>query len=176
MRAVRCPTGSVRSDRLKAVRCGLLSFADFSHRGLEHSLSPRRLNPRCIDLPHLHHRVERALAGCVLLTCEGHGQGARGDLPRRAPSVLAPTAGAGIATVVDDGNPLAVGLACWSVVIWNETTMPSSQRLMCSRRVCDLLRTVGRDRPTESVSRRCGVGRLCLGMGTRTAHLMHTLD
>ena len=70
---------------------------------------PRLLDGGDVDLLHRHHRVERPLrlgsAGRERL-----GQCARRDLPREAPAVLAPAAGALLAAVADDGVPVAVGL------------------------------------------------------------------
>src|SRR4051812_23157080 len=62
-----------------------------------------------IDLAHRHHRVESAL--CLGSAClHRFHQNARGDLPGDAPFILAPAALAFLATIADDGVPVAVGL------------------------------------------------------------------
>lgn len=61
-----------------------------------------------VDFTHLHHRGEGAL-GFVATGGDRLGQDARGDLPRKAPAVLAPAAFAGLAAVGDDRVPVAVG-------------------------------------------------------------------
>src|SRR5690606_33368028 len=63
-----------------------------------------------VDLAHLHHRFERAPGRGAVRIGEGLGQGARRDLPRQPPLVLAPAAGAFFAAVSDDGVPQAVCL------------------------------------------------------------------
>jgi hypothetical protein len=78
-------------------------------------LSARRSAPcgfdrRDVDLFHLHHRVERALRGCLVGISRCFDQHARRDLPRQAPLVLAPPALALGAAVADDGVPVAIGL------------------------------------------------------------------
>ena len=62
-----------------------------------------------VDFAHLHHGLEGALG---LGAAGGHRLGKRawGDLPVEAPAILAPAAGAFLASVADDGVPIAVGL------------------------------------------------------------------
>ncbi len=69
----------------------------------------RRLDLGNVDLLHLHHRLECALCH---IAASGHrlGQGARRDLPRQTPFVLAPAARALHAAVTDDRVPITVGL------------------------------------------------------------------
>src|SRR3954447_462075 len=71
--------------------------------------APRRLDRSNINLPHAHHRLERALC---LVTPGGKrlGQHARRDLPRHAPLVFAPTARTLLAAIADDGVPVVVSL------------------------------------------------------------------
>ena len=70
----------------------------------------RRLDPGDVDLPHRHHRRERASG----LFAVGRGgelhQSPRSDLPADAPAILAPAAIALLAAVADNGVPIAVGL------------------------------------------------------------------
>src|SRR5262245_46054355 len=73
------------------------------------SAAHRLLDGGDVDLPHGHHRLERAL-GLVAAGRHRVGQHARCDLPRHAPFVLAPAAGALLAAIADDGVPVAVGL------------------------------------------------------------------
>src|SRR5882757_2430309 len=73
------------------------------------SATPRRLDRRDVDLPHLHHRGECALGFSAAGRHRLH-QHARRDLPGDAPSVLAPAARALLAAIADDGVPVAVGL------------------------------------------------------------------
>src|SRR5258708_13324467 len=73
------------------------------------SAAPRGLDRADVDFLHFHHRIKRPL-------CFGAadrqrlGQHARGDLPGDAPLVLAPAALALLATIANDGVPVAVGL------------------------------------------------------------------
>ena len=79
--------------------------------GQEGAASPSSRGLDCgdIDLPHRHHRLERAL--CLSTTsCERIGQRARRDLPGEPPTVLAPTARAIRAAVADDRVPVAIRL------------------------------------------------------------------
>ena len=63
---------------------------------------------RYVDLLHRHHRLERAF-GFSATGRKRLDQRARGDLPGKAPAILAPTALAFLAPVADDGVPIAVG-------------------------------------------------------------------
>ena len=74
------------------------------------SAAPRRFDRRDVDLPHPHHRLESAPGRRRVGIGDGLGEDARRDLPRQAPFVPAPAAGAFLAAVVDDGMPQAVGL------------------------------------------------------------------
>ena len=60
-------------------------------------------------LRHFHHRLEGALGRGAIRVGDGGGEGAWRDLPRQAPFVLAPAAGAFLAAVADDRVPQAVG-------------------------------------------------------------------
>jgi hypothetical protein len=79
--------------------------------GLSRDLSPppRLLNPRNLNLRHPHHRVEHPPRRLAVRAGQRIDQRARRDLPVQAPLVLAPAAGAGLAAVVDEGVPQAVG-------------------------------------------------------------------
>src|SRR6187402_2224607 len=74
-----------------------------------------RLAPPClldrgnVDLLHRHHRFE-GTPGVIAACGHGVGQRPRRDLPRQAPTVLAPAACALLAAVADNGIPVAVGL------------------------------------------------------------------
>src|SRR5688500_12101109 len=59
-----------------------------------------------VDLLHLHHRVEDALAA-RRVAVHRLGKDARGDLPRHPPLVLAPAAHRFLPAVVDDRVPVA---------------------------------------------------------------------
>src|SRR5215212_10710644 len=63
-----------------------------------------------VDLAHRHHRFERALGRRAIRILLGFEQDLRGDLPREAPFVLAPAAGAFLAAIADNRVPVAVGL------------------------------------------------------------------
>src|SRR5438477_9984064 len=73
------------------------------------SAAPRGHDRGDVDLLRSHHRIKRPLcfsaAGRQRL-----GQHARRDLPGNAPLVLAPAARALLATIADNGIPVAVGL------------------------------------------------------------------
>src|SRR5207249_10859882 len=56
------------------------------------SAPPRRLDRRDVDLSHCHHRVERTLGRRAIWIGDRSEKGARRDLPRHAPLVLAPAA------------------------------------------------------------------------------------
>ncbi len=60
-------------------------------------------------LAHLHHGVEHALGRRRVATHDRVGEGAWRDLPGETPFVLAPAAGALLATVADDRVPQAIG-------------------------------------------------------------------
>src|SRR5256885_6061134 len=73
------------------------------------SAAPRCLDGGDVDLLHRHHRLE----GTVRSTAASRnriGQRARGDLPGKAPAVLAPTALAFRAAIADDRVPVTVRL------------------------------------------------------------------
>src|SRR6185437_2390601 len=73
------------------------------------SAAPRRLNRSDVDLLHAHHRIEGAFC-FTAADRQRLGQHARRDLPRDAPSVLAPAARALLPAIADDGVPVAVRL------------------------------------------------------------------
>src|SRR6185295_7218884 len=65
------------------------------------------LGGRGVDHLQLHHCREGAL--CLRSACgEGVGEGARSDLPGKAPAVFAPTTLAFLTAVADDRVPVAV--------------------------------------------------------------------
>src|SRR5437868_3047203 len=63
-----------------------------------------------VDLAHRHHRLERARGRGLVRIVVGLEQRTRRDLPREAPFVLAPAAGAFLAAILRDRVPVAVGL------------------------------------------------------------------
>src|SRR4030081_2759724 len=73
------------------------------------SAAPRRRDRGDVDLLPAHHRLERALC---FIAAGRHRlcQHARCDLPGDAPLVLAPAARALLASIADNGVPVAVGL------------------------------------------------------------------
>ena len=85
----------------------------------EQTLFPpyRRLDFRHVDLAHVHHGGEGAL-GFFTALAHDIGQDGWGDLPRHAPLVLAPAAGAFLAAVANDGIPVPVGFGL--VAGWND--------------------------------------------------------
>src|SRR6266566_7276679 len=73
------------------------------------SAAPRGHDRGDVDLLHSHHRIKRPL--CFIAAGRQRlGQHARRDLPGNAPLVLAPAARTLLATIADDGVPVAVGL------------------------------------------------------------------
>ena len=74
------------------------------------SAAPRGLDGGDVDLAHRHHRFENALGHGGIGIGIAFGERARGDLPRQAPTILAPAAFAFLAAVVDDRVPQPVGL------------------------------------------------------------------
>src|ERR1700719_641152 len=85
--------------------------ADCLTRALSASGSaPCRFDDGDVDLLHFHHRLERALGGRTVGIGRRVQQRPRSDLPGQAPSVLAPSARALGAAVVDDRVPVAVRL------------------------------------------------------------------
>ena len=70
------------------------------------ALLPFILQPGILD--PLLALIDRALGGCAIGIADGLCQGYRRDLPTHAPFILAPAAGAFLATIVDDGVPVAV--------------------------------------------------------------------
>ena len=74
------------------------------------SASPCRLDRRDVDLPHLHHRVKRALGNGRIGIGDRLGQSDWRDLPGQSPSILAPAAFALPAAVTDDCVPVTIRL------------------------------------------------------------------
>src|SRR5215211_279679 len=73
------------------------------------SAPPRCLDRGDVDLLHRHHRLERTL--CLVATRRKRvGERTRGDLPGKAPAILAPAARAFLTAVADDRVPVAVRL------------------------------------------------------------------
>src|SRR6185503_18611315 len=62
-----------------------------------------------VDFLHRHHRLEGALGRGLVGIVHSLQQHARGNLPREAPLVLAPAAGAFLAAGLGNGVPIAVG-------------------------------------------------------------------
>ena len=73
------------------------------------SASSCLFNGRDINLPHRQHRLKGPFR-LVAASSQRVDEHTRSDLPRHTPSVLAPAALALLATVVNDGIPVAVGL------------------------------------------------------------------
>src|SRR5436190_23511170 len=69
----------------------------------------RRLDLRNVDLAHRHHRLEGAFRRRLVRIGVGLQQHPRGDLPGKAPAVLAPAACALLAAVAGDRVPVAIG-------------------------------------------------------------------
>src|SRR6476659_957504 len=74
------------------------------------SAAARRLDCSDVNFSHCHHRIKRALS---FIATGRHcvGQHTRRNLPRHAPFIFAPAAGALLAAIADDGVPIAVGLS-----------------------------------------------------------------
>src|SRR5687768_13318525 len=72
------------------------------------STAERRLDCSDVDLSHPHHRIEGALGGRAIGTGERFRQGYRSNLPGQPPFILAPAAGALLATVADDCVPVTI--------------------------------------------------------------------
>src|SRR5258707_3358321 len=73
------------------------------------SAAPRRFDRGDVDFLHAHHGVECPL--CFIAAGRQRlCQHARRDLPGNAPLVLAPAARTLLASIADNGVPLAVGL------------------------------------------------------------------
>src|SRR5688500_7529984 len=72
------------------------------------STAARSLDRGDVDLPHLHHRVERSLGGGAVGIGYCFGQSDRPNLPGQAPFVLAPPARAFFAAVADDCVPVTI--------------------------------------------------------------------
>src|SRR4051812_10437463 len=70
----------------------------------------RSLDPGDVDLAHGHHGFEGALGRGLVGIAVGPQQRTRRDLPRKAPPILAPAAGAFLPAIADDGVPVTVGL------------------------------------------------------------------
>src|SRR6476620_434567 len=79
----------------------------FSSRNLA---APCRLDCGDVDLSHAHHSFKRALC-FIAADRQRFGQYTRRDLPRHAPLVFAPAARAFLATITDDGVPIAIRLS-----------------------------------------------------------------
>ena len=71
------------------------------------SPAPRGFDFGDVDFPHFHHRRKNAL-GLGAAGVERIGQSAGRDLPRQAPAILAPAAGAFLPAVADDRVPVAI--------------------------------------------------------------------
>lgn len=69
----------------------------------------RGLDRGNVDFAHRHHCVKCALCDLAPFR-QGLGQNARRDLPRQAPFIPAPAAGALLAAIADNGIPVAVCL------------------------------------------------------------------
>src|SRR5712672_3894915 len=82
---------------------------DAAIRSVATSAAPRRFDRGDVDFPHAHHCIECALR----FSATGRQclcQHARRDLPGNAPLVLAPAARTLLASIADNGVPVAVGL------------------------------------------------------------------
>src|SRR5712671_2260378 len=73
------------------------------------SAAPRRFDRGDVDFPHAHHGIECTLRFIAAGRQRLH-QHAWRDLPGDAPPVLAPAARTLLASIADDGIPVAVGL------------------------------------------------------------------
>ncbi len=73
--------------------------------------TPCRFDCCDVDLSHFHHGLERAFGCGGIRVDDCRNERARRDLPRQAPLVLAPAAGAFVAAVSDDRVPQAVGFS-----------------------------------------------------------------
>src|SRR5215470_10511466 len=74
------------------------------------SAAPGCFDGRDVDLRHFHHRFESTLGRGAIGTGDHGSEDAWRDLPRQAPLVLAPAAGAFLAAVAHDGIPQAIRL------------------------------------------------------------------
>jgi hypothetical protein len=63
----------------------------------------RSLDPGDVDLAHRHHRFECPPGRGLVRIVVGPQQRTRRDLPREAPAILAPAAGAFLPAIADDG-------------------------------------------------------------------------
>src|SRR3546814_8554771 len=97
---IRWPPRSTRTDTL--LPDTTLFRSEIASIG---SAGPRGFDRRDVDLLHRHHRVHRTLGGGAIGTGRCIEQRARGDLPRKAPAILAPAAHAFLATIADDRVP-----------------------------------------------------------------------
>src|SRR3546814_13237686 len=102
---IRWPPRSTRTDTL--LPDTTLFRSEIASIG---SAGPRGFDRRDVDLLHRHHRVHRTLGGGAIGTGRCIEQRARGDLPRKAPAILAPAAHAFLATIADDRVPIAIRL------------------------------------------------------------------
>jgi hypothetical protein len=71
----------------------------------------RRLNRSDVDFLHGHHRVKGPFGGSTVWTGERLRQDGRRNLPVQPPFVLAPATLALLATVADNGFPVAIRLS-----------------------------------------------------------------
>src|SRR5213592_2902240 len=101
------PSKASQRKRLRRFKTWGRVDADLARR--RSSAASRRLDGGDVDLLHRHHRLEGAL-GLSAAGRQRVGQHARGDLPREAPAVLAPTARAFLAAIADNRIPVAVRL------------------------------------------------------------------
>ena len=111
----RCSFKSRRTCTISKMHAGLVAVqsgrtaAMLQVLAMERSTATRRFDRGNVDLLHAHHRTERA--PCLLAAGrERLGQYTRRDLPGDAPLVFAPAARALLATIADDGIPVAVCL------------------------------------------------------------------
>src|SRR4028119_929429 len=68
------------------------------------------LDPGNVDPAHRHHGFECSPGRRPVRIAVGPQQRTGRDLPRKAPSILAPAASAFLPAIADDGVPIAVGL------------------------------------------------------------------
>src|SRR3954453_20378407 len=71
----------------------------------------RSLDPGDVDLGHGHHRFECSPGRGLVRIAVGPQQRTRRAMPRKAPAIFAPAAGAFLSAIADDGVPVTVGLS-----------------------------------------------------------------